>query len=169
MKNGDAENSKRRDKPLRSTDSIIRRFEPVLLAVRRSLARRGFIAGKLRMHDVGYPVGFRLNDRKKDHRDREKHGQDQNSETPFLENAVLFPTRPVERGMHGCLHKAAVPVPCIAQGAGYPCELLHIDGTEKARGFGPALLRDKSTVLQPRTFSESPVVAIIDSNHQRTG
>jgi hypothetical protein len=30
--------------------------------------------------------------------------------------------------------------------------------------FGPALFRDKSTVLQPRTFSESRVVAIIDSN-----
>lgn len=109
-KNG-GESSKRRDKPLRSTDSIIRRFEPGLLAVRRSLAGRGAIAGKLRMHDVGYPVGFRLNDRKNDHRDREKHGQDQNSETPFLEKAVLFPTRPVEWGMHGCLHKAAVPVP----------------------------------------------------------
>jgi hypothetical protein len=30
--------------------------------------------------------------------------------------------------------------------------------------FGPALFRDKSTVLQPRTFSESPVVAIIGFN-----
>jgi hypothetical protein len=30
------------------------------------------------------------------------------------------------------------------------------------RDFGPALLRDKSTVLQPRTFSESAVVGIID-------
>jgi hypothetical protein len=31
-------------------------------------------------------------------------------------------------------------------------------------GFGPALFRNKSTVLQPRMFSESAVVALIESN-----
>ena len=49
------------------------------------------------LHDVGYQiVALRLNERKNDHRDREKHGQDHKSETPFLEKAVLFPTRPIE-------------------------------------------------------------------------
>ena len=52
---------------------------------RRSLVRRGATAGKLRLHDVGYQiVGLRLKDRKNDHRDREKPGQDHKSETPFL-------------------------------------------------------------------------------------
>ena len=116
--------------PIRSSGVL----SPDLLAVRRSLARRGAIAGKLRLHDVGYPVGFRLNDSKNHHRDREKHGQDQNSETPFLKKAPLsHATRRMGNAwmppQSGCTRA------CIAQGAGYPRERLHIDGTEKRGGF----------------------------------
>src|SRR6476620_2775813 len=71
--------------PIRSSGVL----SPDLLAVRRSLARRGAIAGKLRLHDVGYPVGFRLNDSKNHHRDREKHGQDQKLPTPSLADREL--------------------------------------------------------------------------------
>jgi hypothetical protein len=130
---------------------IIRRFEPGLLAVRRSLAGRGAIAGKLRMQDVGYPVAFRLNDRKNDpSRPREARAG------PKFRNPISRKSRPLSHATRrvgnawmppqsGCTRA------CITQGAGYPCELLHIDGTEKrGASVGPRWKRFFNSVERNR-------------------